>query len=273
MHRMITPRTHPLTCALIAVGVLASTAVLAPTTVAQTDKPPMVTQTDKRSSPPSATAPDLRERRIDLQAFNSIEFLGPVDVELVQTGQHGAIVLGHTKDVNRVKFDVEGSLLRVTHPRSEERWWQGLWRDSKPMRVVLQVAELTSIKLTGSGDVTSQSLKAEELAVHLAGSGDVRLLGLAAQRLTISIAGSGDVVAKGSAANQRLSIAGSGDLNTKDLAGERVTVSIAGSGDAEVWAQQTLSISIAGAGTVRYRGEPKVSQTVVGAGTIERINP
>ena len=66
--------------------------------------------------------------------------------------------------------------------------------------------------MSGSGDVRTEALKADDVSVSIAGSGDASVH--ADKTLSVSIAGSGDVSYRGEA-QVKSSIAGSGSVNRR----------------------------------------------------------
>lgn len=138
--------------------------------------------------------------------------------------------------------------------------------------IVLDMAQLRSISVAGSGDVRVEAMKTGEVEASVAGSGDVLFVDLSSERLGVKVAGSGTVTANGRSGSLSLSIAGSGDVRARGLLAEEVKVSIAGSGDAEVNASKTLKVSIAGSGDVGYLGSPELSTSMAGSGRVRRLN-
>ena len=139
------------------------------------------------------------------------------------------------------------------------------------MKFIVTARNISSLEVSGSGDMRAAALKTAKLKVSISGSGDIRIGALDAEALELSIAGSGDFEAAGHATWVRASIAGSGDIMTGKLEAKEVKVSIAGSGDASVWATETLSASVAGSGDLLYYGDPKLKRSIVGAGSVTRL--
>lgn len=207
------------------------------------------------------------EEARDLGSFDAISLRGSVDVVLIQSDRHRATVVGRRDVVSKITTEVRDNALVI----DEASGWTLSVRKRHVPRVIVEVVNLKSVALAGSGDVSTKALKAKELTFSVSGSGDVRLAGLSIENFIVKIAGSGDVTASGKATTQRFAIAGSGDVRADQLEGSAVTVSIAGSGDARVWSTQSLKASIAGSGDVRYRGTPQVTKSVAGSGNVAAL--
>ncbi len=212
-------------------------------------------------------AQNVIEDARELSAFNALELRSSVDVVVVQSNRHHVTVVGKRDLVSKVTTEVRGDKLVV----STESGWSFNWRQEAGVRAIVEVVDLRSASISGSGNLSTKSLKGKTLAFSVSGSGDMRLAGLHADSLTVNVSGSGDVTASGKAATQRIAVAGSGDVRADQLEGAVVSVSIAGSGDVRVWSTQTLKASIAGSGDVRYRGKPEVTKSVVGSGDVAAL--
>ncbi len=144
------------------------------------------------------------------------------------------------------------------------------FRTRNDMVVTVDAVTLSAISISGSGEVTCDALKTNELKLNLSGTGDINLRKLVAESLVIRVSGSGDVNVAGRAPRASISIAGSGDVDTSALDADEVRVSIAGSGDAKVNAHQTLAVTIAGSGDVAYAGEAAVKTSIAGSGSVRK---
>jgi Putative auto-transporter adhesin, head GIN domain len=219
-----------------------------------------------------------------VEPFNAISVKSAADVVIRQTGKSGVEVRADDNIVPLITTEVNGGTLIVS---MKEKSWI---RSKNKIVVTVDVADLTAVAISGSGDVSATSLNTNSLKFSVSGSGDIRLGDLItksldlqvsgsgdtaidrlnANDLTVSIDGSGDFRAEGSAATQRFSIGGSGDVRASKLQGKDVRVSIAGSGDVAVWATGTLNATVAGSGDVRYTGDAVVTKSVAGSGSVSK---
>ena len=106
-------------------------------------------------------------------------------------------------------------------------------------------------------------------SIHISGSGDVQAEDVDATALTLSISGSGDIKITGTAEKIDLNINGSGDADLSELVVQEATVQVSGSGDVVVHATDKLIATVNGSGDIRYIGEPEVQKSVSGSGDIQ----
>ncbi len=199
-----------------------------------------------------------------LTGFDRIESRGGVDLVIKQSATESVVVVTDSNIAPMVITTVENGKLIINA--------KGSWSTRSNVKVLVDVVNLTSVGVSGSGDVAARGLNLKQLALSISGSGDARLEEFSSESLNVSISGSGDFFATGKVTNQTYSIAGSGDIRTDGLEGNNVSVSIAGSGDAKVWATQSLDAAVAGSGDIRYRGTPaNVKKRVAGSGTISQM--
>lgn len=136
--------------------------------------------------------------------------------------------------------------------------------------ITVDLIKLSSLAVSGSGDVTGDALKSPTLKITVSGAGDIRLNRLAVDDLAIKVTGSGDVRFNGRAGKLGIAVAGSGDVDTAGLEADEVSVSIAGSGNASVNARKTLAVTIAGSGDVVYSGDALPKTSIAGSGTVRK---
>lgn len=201
--------------------------------------------------------------------FEAIAVSGAMSLEVRQTGKESVTVTADDNLLPLIETVVEdgraGRTLTIRTRRGES------YRSRQPVKVVVEVARLTSLAMSGSGDTRVDTLKTPRLRAALSGSGDLRLTGLSTEEFDVGVSGSSDVQAAGQAARVKLRIAGSGDAKLGELTADEVSVSIAGSGDATVHADKALSVKIAGSGDVRYRGAVvDVRSKVAGSGSVRK---
>lgn len=196
--------------------------------------------------------------------FDAIALRGSITLVLRQGGREGLELSADDNLLPLVETRVVGRTLEIG-PVSGTGW-----RSRNDIRVTVDLLQLRSISLSGSGDVVAEALKTGTLKVVLEGSGDVRLRRLAADEVSVRLAGSGDVALDGRAGKLAIAIAGSGDVDAARLETDDASVSVVGSGDADVNAGRSLAITIAGSGDVRYRGDASVQVAVAGSGSVRR---
>lgn len=213
---------------------------------------------------------DVSSEVRDLGSFDSVSLAGGFKL-LVRQGAQSRVEVKTDRNLQsyietRIVEGRKGRTLEIGPKRGFDV--QG----SVTPEIVLDMAQLRSIAVAGSGDARVEAMKTGEVEAAVAGSGDVLFVDLNSERLGVKVAGSGTVTAHGRSGSLNLSIAGSGDVRARGLLAEAVKVSIAGSGDAEVNAVKTLKVSIAGSGDVGYLGSPELSTSMAGSGRVHRLN-
>ena len=139
---------------------------------------------------------------------------------------------------------------------------------SGDVRVDSLAAERIDVQSFGSGDVGIDSLTAESVDVQIFGSGGAGIDALAADSVDLEIFGSGDVELSGEVTQQDIGISGSGDYRGGDLRCETAEVTINGSGDATVWVTESLDARANNSGSLNYYGDPQTSFSRSGPGGI-----
>tara|TARA_B110000093_G_scaffold178454_1_gene217038 strand:+ start:1677 stop:2405 length:729 start_codon:yes stop_codon:yes gene_type:complete len=105
--------------------------------------------------------------------------------------------------------------------------------------------------------------------LSISGSGNVSLDSVTKDKLNLLISGSGNIDATGSVANLTAKVSGSGDMRLKRLKTKNCKLTINGSGDAVVSVTEILDAKINGSGDISYYGKPqKVVSKVNGSGDI-----
>jgi len=218
--------------------------------------------------------------------FTSIDYALPFNVELIASNSPFVRLDGDQDTIDEVLSEVDGHTLKLYRERS---WFD--WSDEE-IHLTIGYTDLTSLGLTGSGDVYAEHIDSDQLRisvagsaaveiddllshqleVNIAGSGNVNLNRLQADTVTTHIAGSGDAHLRGNVISQHISIAGSGDYDAGELRAQEVDAKIVGSGDAIIWALTRLSVSVMGSGDVEYYGEPRLNQRIMGSGDVKRIS-
>lgn len=224
------------------------------------------------------SAPAFAERKVagsgriaseqrSVTGFDRIAIAGAFEVELRQGSSEGVELSGDDNLLALVETRLEGSGSRTLKigPKPDVDL-----APSRPIRVRIDLKQLTAIDMGGSSTLAASGLRVGKLSVAMGGSGSMKLAALDAERLALSLGGSGRAQADGHAKSVSLNIGGSGQVACAALAVDEVSVNIAGSGSAEVQANQRLSISIAGSGRVRHTGTAVPTVSIVGSGDVRR---
>lgn len=199
-----------------------------------------------------------------LSDVRAIELLGPIDIVIRQGTLEKATV--HTDDniAPMIETRVADGVLHVGVRSGAS------FRTRHPVGVTVDLKQLASLKIQGSGDVTCAQLQTDLLEITIRGSGDVRFDGLRASALAVLVRGSGGAHLTGTVPKQGFDIEGTGSIDAGELAGREVAVRVAGTGSADIWVSETLDVQISGTGDVSYRGNPRITKSITGVGTLSR---
>jgi hypothetical protein len=174
-------------------------------------------------------------------AFRSFELAGANQVSIHVGGRRSVILRGDHDLLPLVTTQVVGGTLVVSDTRS--------FTTNAPMSVEVTVPSLRDVRLSGSGSVSVDGLRAARLSAVLRGSGLVAVGGVA-NRVDATLGGVG-----------RIDL---GRLEARD-----VHALLAGTGEITVIATRSLEASVTGTGDIGYSGNPReITRTVTGTGSI-----
>lgn len=201
---------------------------------------------------------------LDVPAFTGIEAEGSLEVRVSPGPAQAVEVEGPADLVGLVTAEVRKGIWHITT--------RDCYSTDQPFVVHIRIPRLDHITLSGSGNVTADSVFGAGrtlLAVH--GSGDLIAHEVHEERLIASVQGSGNITVTGTADHFDAEVQGSGDVQGRELSASHAEVAVQGSGDVELTAVEQLNASVQGSGDVRYRGQPKVASRIQGSGTVVPI--
>jgi hypothetical protein len=244
---------------------------------------------------------DLITESGDVSDFDRVSLTCSGDVVITQGEEESLTIETDDNIIEYVMVEVRSGTLELSIKK-------GVNISPTRFRFTLSVKDLDELSVSGSGDVTADSLITDRLAVKVSGSGDVRVDSLAVDRMhvqsfgsgdvridaltadivdlqiygsggawidalatgsvDVEIFGSGDVELSGEVDQQDIGISGSGDYRGGDLRGEMAEVTINGSGDVTVWVTESLDARSNGSGTLNYYGDPQTSFSRSSSGEI-----
>jgi hypothetical protein len=181
--------------------------------------------------------------------YDKVSVSGSFDVQLVR-GEEGEITLkGEENLLEHIEVYVKNNvlILKVKDNINLSSSW------NKTITIEVPVIEITGVKLSGSGDISTQTtLKATDFNAAVSGSGDISLA-IEATNLYVQISGSGDINLSGSADDLTVKVSGSGDVNAYDVAAQDATVTVSGSADVTLTVKGTLNAKVSGSGDIQYK--------------------
>jgi hypothetical protein len=224
----------------------------------------------------------------EAQDFDRIHLIGAGDVIITQGQAESVTVEADDNLLPYIETEVRAGTLMLgfTDEVSEKNI-----RPSRPIKFYVNLKELTSLKISGAGDVYSETLNLERLKVEVDGAGDIvfdqliteqfdievhgssdiRVEQLSSQDVDVNINGSADINLSGDTYEQDIDIRGSGKYYAADLHSQNGSVTIQGIGDVTVWAVALLDVHTPGTGTVSYYGDPIISFSNPGHGELEEM--
>jgi hypothetical protein len=198
--------------------------------------------------------------------FTSLELSCSADVSLVQGDQLAVSIEGEDNILPLIETRVSGYKLIIDAKPNTS------FRTTKPLTVHITAPVLTSVRVTGSGDVEMSKWTVDSLELIATGSGNIHLASLEMGSLTARLSGSGDIsIEGGGGGNQAITTSGSGDYDAASMESREVNATASGSGNITLWATRSLSASSSGSGDIRYYGSPKVTQKTSGSGSVEKL--
>ena len=208
---------------------------------------------------------DQEEREVE--PFDAVTNTCPFDVIYEQTDKQYVIVEGDGDYFDNLHTDVYKGVLEIKIDPARYR--------NVRLRVRVGSPRITQITMSGSGWILCESdiETDDDLAIRVSGSGDITTNNVKCGNLETSLSGSGDIrMVCVDAGNVDLNMAGSGDWRATQLKAEDMSITLAGSGDiniASIDIENSLSASVAGSGDIRINGQANnVKAKVVGSGDI-----
>jgi hypothetical protein len=201
----------------------------------------------------------------DLGHFTAMAIGVSGDVDIRQGNTESVTVETDDNIQPLIETVVENGTLRIRPAK------KNVQLDTRTMKIVVQIRSLERLTIGGSGNVTAETLRGENLTIDVGGSGSVTVGQMEGESVAIALGGSGNLKAAGNTERLQISIGGSGRVQAGQLQARDAIVSIGGSGQATVWAKKSLNLSVAGSGDINYYGDPQISKSIMGSGTIKRL--
>lgn len=208
---------------------------------------------------------NLKSETRDVEDLKKIKVTGAIDA-FVEQGE------------SSVKVEGDENILQFIETKRDDGWLEIKTRDGvdinskNPVRVYVTTPAITDLKVTGSGNISSDKKisSGNEMSFHVTGSGNIKA-DINAPAVNADITGSGNIFIKGETRNLDINVTGSGNYESPDLKAENAKVQISGSGDASLFADADLEATVAGSGDVKYRGNASVKKHIAGSGTVTQM--
>ncbi|MBU1075187.1 DUF2807 domain-containing protein [Patescibacteria group bacterium] len=204
----------------------------------------------------------------EISNFNQVQISGTGVLNIVQSGEESLEVEAEDNVMEYIETVVENNTLML---RLKNPWFFWTIWPTRKITYNLTVDDLKHVGISGSGEINSISLEADDFAIQISGSGKADMV-LDVENLDINISGSGEFLLSGEATDQDIIISGSGDYNAKNLVSKTASIKVSGSGEGVLNASEELDITISGSGEVQYIGSPNLSQSISGSGKIKQYS-
>lgn len=186
--------------------------------------------------------------------FTKVHSGGSWEVVLTEGNKEEIVIEAKGVSLDKVKTEIDGDVLSVGLVN-------GNYNNVK-LKFHITYKDLEGVKCSGSGEMKVTSpVRSEEFYAGLSGSGDVSIESLEARELEVSISGSADLEIKGGSVDEaEIKQSGSGDFYGETLAIGELEVSKSGSGNTHVGDLGKISVRSSGSGDVTYTGSPRLGE-------------
>ncbi|MDR1633190.1 MAG: DUF2807 domain-containing protein [Dysgonamonadaceae bacterium] len=132
---------------------------------------------------------------------------------------------------------------------------------------------LRKAHISGSGNLYLRGeTNTKNFDLKISGSGNVRTDSLLCRNLKVNISGSGNAQLTGAAKEATYTISGSGNIMAFEFFTQFLKCKISGSGNIEAHPREKLDASVAGSGSIKYKGLPEsVDSSVSGSGKVNHV--
>jgi len=205
-------------------------------------------------------------RSYGVTSFDHIRVAGPFEVHVHVGGSPSARATGPQEAIDRLSIEQQGNTLVVKPLPGGWGGWPTGWHGK--LVVEIGTPSLANVAAAGSGDISVDRVKGDQLDLALSGSGKLSVDGVEVTRLSATMTGSGELMLAGRADQARATLTGSGDFRAKELAVNAADVNVVGSGDLSIGARKTARVSLAGSGDVTIAGPAACSISRTGSGDV-----
>ncbi len=197
-----------------------------------------------------------------LRDFTAIDVVGPDDVIVTQGKDFAIRAEGDPKVIARLKIKRDGDTLEIGRRKDSGYGWSS----DKGVTIRVTMPRITSLELTGSGNIDADKVDGDTLEAELTGSGNLRIGTATLKQLDADITGTGDMQIGGSTGEAKISVTGTGDFKGDGLKVGRGKVSLLGTGGSNFASDGPIDIDIMGTGDAVVKGNAQCRSKVMGTG-------
>ena len=200
----------------------------------------------------------------DVESFSAISLGISGELYITQGSPQDVVIEADESSLDKIVTEVKDGILKI---RQEKPWRQNL----KNVTIRVTVPEIEGLYLAGSGSmIAERAINTEEISIKVSGSGKIKLQEVKADEIGIAVSGSGNILIAGGAEEMDLAISGSGSVKAGDMVVDECSVRMSGSGNCEVNVSGELEARISGSGRVTYFGNPEIDAVVSGSGRVKK---
>lgn len=138
---------------------------------------------------------------------------------------------------------------------------------SLPVIVDIVMPSLTSVTLSGSGEINTGHFSVAHFEILESGSGVIRT-DVESETTKLTLSGSGTISLEGNTSRCDFLISGSGVVSAYNFQTSECHATVSGSGHMYINTSDLLNVNISGSGTIYYKGNPLVYSNISGSGKV-----
>ena len=203
-----------------------------------------------------------------VSGFDAIEFSAYGKMNIMQGDVESLNISGPDNIVPEISTTVRNGTLVI---ETQDNLTLSRLNEDNPLTYTIVVKELTSLNISGLGEVQIEPLTTPSMDFDMSGAGSILQNQISTERLNINLSGLGGIEISGQATQATINISGAGSVDAPDLQIQTADIEVSGLGGATVWVTDELSGDISGAGGVSYYGNPQTSTQSSGLGDFKSL--
>jgi hypothetical protein len=204
----------------------------------------------------------------DVSGFTAIDFSTLGKINIIQGDQESLNLSGPDNLVPEISTTVSNGTLII---KDKEKFTVTNLTSENTLTFTIVVKNLTSLTISGLGDVQVETLSTPNMDLTMSGAGKVLMNQLTTGNLKINLSGLGGLEISGNATQATIELSGAGGINASNLKLQSVNITISGLGGATLWVTDQLTGTISGAGSVSYYGNPQTNTNATGLGQFKSL--
>ncbi len=200
--------------------------------------------------------------------FTAIDFSTLGKINIIQGNVESLNISGPDNLVPEISTSVSNGTLII---KNKEKFTVTSLSSADVLTFTIVVKELTSLNVSGLGDIQVDATNTPSLDLTMSGAGKVQLNQFTTNILKVNLSGLGGLEATGSATQATIEISGAGSVTAPDLKVQTADITISGLGGATLWVTGQLTGDISGAGSVSYYGSPQTNTKSSGLGQFKSL--